>query len=154
MNPDVEDLLSAAVLVQLYMVHFMEKDGVIENNVSIVNLKDLGIFNLPYAMLKNVMQTTQGQFKGRARTIICLNSPRTISIAWNTVRYFIDELTAKKVAINSGPTCKELFELADPSQVEEKFGGSAPNMTSYWPPRLPSEEFGVEIDEEAFKDLS
>ena len=37
------------------------------------------------------------------------------------------------------------MELVDPNQLEEKFGGKAPNRIdgTYWPPSLPNHNFGV-----------
>ena len=33
-----------------------------------------------------------------------------------------------------------------PSQLEWKFGGEAENVTSYWPPIFPSNEYGQNPD--------
>ena len=70
---------------------------------------------------------------------------------FNTVKYFLDETTARKIALYSSHTCKELLELVAPEQLEEKFGGKAKNkeVGDFWPPTLPSMEFGVgqKIDE-------
>ena len=115
MSPTPDDLITAAVLINMYSIHFMEVDGRVENNLSILNLSQMSLFGLPYSMMKTVMGTTQGQFKGRARTIFQLSAPRSISMVWNTVKYFMDELTSKKVVIYSSPTCQELFDLAHPS---------------------------------------
>jgi len=35
-----------------------------------------------------------------------------------------------------------LLELWHPSQVEQRYGGDAPDVTEYWPPYSPSEEYG------------
>ena len=37
--------------------------------------------------------------------------------------------------------------MVHPSQLEEKFGGTAPNVTQYWPPHFPdSTEYGHDPD--------
>jgi hypothetical protein len=74
-----------------------------------------------------------------------MNSPTAFSILWQVIRYFIDQNTAKKVAIVSRNTCPELLELVSPNQLEEKFGGTVKNRVpgEYWPPRLPDMEFGI-----------
>ena len=46
----------------------------------------------------------------------------------------------------SSNTCTTLLELTAPNQLEQKFGGTAPNKEegSYWPPCLPDEDFGID----------
>ena len=39
-----------------------------------------------------------------------------------------------------------LHELIHPSQLEQKFGGEAENLTEFWPPRHISDEFGHDPD--------
>mmetsp|Transcript_3953 Transcript_3953/g.5960 ORF Transcript_3953/g.5960 Transcript_3953/m.5960 type:complete len:109 (-) Transcript_3953:26-352(-) len=68
-----------------------------------------------------------------------------MSIVFNTVKYLLDEATAKKITIYSSNTCKELQDLVAPEQLEERFGGKAPNREpgNYWPPTLNNTNYGA-----------
>ena len=43
-------------------------------------------------------------------------------------------------------THSSLQDLSHPSQLEQKYGGSAANTTKYWPPRHISDEYGHDPD--------
>lgn len=47
----------------------------------------------------------------------------------------------KKINISSDLDLSKLFQHTNKSQIEEKFGGTAPNVTSFWPPKCPSQQF-------------
>ena len=47
-----------------------------------------------------------------------------------------------KMAFSSEVYPPELRELVHPSQLERKYGGTAPNLTTFWPPHVPP----IEID--------
>ena len=39
--------------------------------------------------------------------------------------------------MSPNPNPKKLQALVDPSQLQEKFGGTLPNLTKFWPPTFP-----------------
>eukprot|EP00343_Euplotes_focardii_P000565 CAMPEP_0205804564 /NCGR_PEP_ID=MMETSP0205-20121125/7527_1 /ASSEMBLY_ACC=CAM_ASM_000278 /TAXON_ID=36767 /ORGANISM="Euplotes focardii, Strain TN1" /LENGTH=67 /DNA_ID=CAMNT_0053074387 /DNA_START=563 /DNA_END=766 /DNA_ORIENTATION=- len=47
------------------------------------------------------------------------------------------------MVMKGGAYDKQLLELAHPSQIEEKYGGEAADLTEYWPPKVVSNEYGV-----------
>ena len=44
--------------------------------------------------------------------------------------------------MKKGQYDEKLFELAHPSQIEQKYGGEAEDVTEFWPPFCPSNEYG------------
>lgn len=53
-------------------------------------------------------------------------------MAWGAIKAFLEESTVEKISMNSGNTSDELFKQVNPSQVEERFGGKAKNVTTFW----------------------
>jgi len=51
---------------------------------------------------------------------------------WKIAKKFLDGDTTKKVEFYKTQIPVELFKHANPEQVEEQFGGSAPNCTQFW----------------------
>lgn len=48
----------------------------------------------------------------------------------------------------------KIDEMIHPAQLEEKYGGDAPNKTEFWPPTHISDEYGYDpemIDEQQVK---
>ena len=53
----------------------------------------------------------------------------------------MDRVSQQRQIFSSSPNPPELFEWVDRSQLEEKYGGTQPNCTVFWPPRdLPMPE--------------
>jgi hypothetical protein len=75
-----------------------------------------------------------------------LNTTFAINVAWKVIQAFLKPHTKKKISLTSKSTDKELFELAHGSQVEEKFGGEAENVESFWPPIMPSNNYDHDED--------
>lgn len=114
--------------------------------------------NAPYKLVRAVLSFLTQINRGRARTVFSLNAPTTISVIWNAVRYFLDENTQQKVQFTTASTNPMLLQMVHPSQLEEKYGGTAKNRVpgEYWPPRLNSDTFGFgeQTDMAGVKQLS
>ncbi len=115
-----------------YVIRHMLLPGQVENWIVITDLNGLGIMSLPYGVLKEVFAFMQNNFRGRLYKAIVLNAPWTFSAAWKVIENFMEASTASKIVINSGTTDPSLKNLINPSQLEKKFGGDAPNATEYW----------------------
>lgn len=52
-------------------------------------------------------------------------------------------------------TTPELLKAFHPSQLEKKYGGTAKDAVKFWPPVMPSKEYGhdpeILVDEEEYK---
>ena len=73
---------------------------------------------------------------------MAVNATEAIYILWKIVQAFLEEYIKKKISIHKENTCESLQKLFHPSQIEQRFGGTAPNVTKFWPPMIPSQEFG------------
>ena len=76
------------------------------------------------------------------------------------MKTFLKETTTRKFTLTDKSQCEELTKLFHPSQLEERFGGEAPECKQFWPPYFPdSEEYNndpenqIEDDEEYLKIL-
>ena len=112
--PSKEDLVSAVTILFEYILTFMLKKGKVENVIMIMDHSGVNPLTAPMWLVKHVLSTIQGQYKGMSRSIFTLNSPYAFSLIWKTVRYFIDATTASKIQINSSPTFKGINDLVPP----------------------------------------
>ena len=67
-------------------------------------------------------------------------------MGWKAVDLILSESTRKKITLTGDLTDKQLKAMVDPSNLEKKYGGSADNVTEFWPPIFPSEEYGCNPD--------
>lgn len=88
----------------------------------------------------------QNNFRGRLFRAYVLNAPWSFSTAYSGIKIFMEESTASKVVISSDPTDPAMQTHINPTQLEAKFGGSAPVVDTYWPPRLPAGDIFVEAN--------
>lgn len=116
--PTGPEVIAGLVATITYNSTLMQKDGIIENVIIVINMIGLGIFNMNYGLMKEILGYITQVMKGRARTIYVLNAPSTFSAIWKVVTYFIDETTARKVQVTSGATSDELISLVHPEQLE------------------------------------
>ena len=62
------------------------------------------------------------------------------------VKGFIEEHTLKKIRILKEGQPQEIKTHFAINQVENKYGGSSPDLTNFWPPYLPSAPYEIEGD--------
>lgn len=56
-----------------------------------------------------------------------MNAPGTIYFTWKMVSAFLDPVTIEKIKISKSNSEKSMFDNIDPSQIEQKYGGTQPN---------------------------
>ena len=96
-----------------FLESFMYVPGRIENMILIIDCSNINVFTAPYAMLKSLMTTTQSQYKCKSRQIIVLNAPKTITIIWNVVKQYLDDVVRNKVGIFNNGICPDLIQMCD-----------------------------------------
>jgi hypothetical protein len=55
------------------------------------------------------------------------------------VQVFIDEETKLKIVLAADGAPQQLVDMFHPSQLETRFGGTAPTPTNFWPPFMGAE---------------
>mmetsp|Transcript_6476 Transcript_6476/g.7233 ORF Transcript_6476/g.7233 Transcript_6476/m.7233 type:complete len:179 (+) Transcript_6476:638-1174(+) len=98
-------------------------------------------------------------YKCRASKCYVFNSTSGLRWLYKLFSPFFDERAKKKLVILDGDYSQELVDNFHPSQLEQKFGGEAENITTYWPPYEASQEYGedptlftIEGEEDTFID--
>jgi len=61
-----------------------------------------------------------------------INASPAVYVPWQIIKKFLDGDTVEKVQFYKNQKIKNLFTHTNRDQVEEQFGGTAPNLTQYW----------------------
>ena len=92
----------------------------------------MGVSELPMSAIKNISQRISLHYGGRLYRMYIVNAPGTIWFTWKIASAFLDPVTVDKIKLSKTNTDKAMLEHIDPSQFEQKYGGTQPNRTSYW----------------------
>jgi hypothetical protein len=74
--------------------------------------------------------TDSDHYPERLGTLLVINAPMMLSIAWKVIQAFLDDVTKTKIKIvGSDPKQWQpiLFEMVDRAQVPRMYGGDAPD---------------------------
>lgn len=105
---DPHVISQAVIFVAFYVINHMQKDGVSENNVVIMDLEQALPWSLPVRALKVFNQTMQQQFKCKNAIVYVLNAHKTFTVLWGTIKGWLDPMLVNKVQLHNANTCAEL----------------------------------------------
>ena len=113
--PSNDQIMGCICLVLEYVIRHMHLQGQIENVIMVIDLVGKGIFSIPVGVFKSIMQTIQLNYKCKSRNLFILNAPGAFTAIWNTVQYFLDENTTRKIQISSQNSHPALHDLVAPN---------------------------------------
>jgi len=144
---EMDVLLDMITFFLEYVIGNMLLPGQVENWVVIADLGKQGITSLPISSIKQVFGYLQNNYRARMHKSYIVNAPFMVQATWTMVKPFLEETTIEKISLSSGNSSADMFKHVNPAQVEEKFGGKAKNLTSYWPPQKCEETVAVAGDD-------
>ena len=151
-----DEVISASAFLFQYIVNNMLLPGQIENWVMILSFEGTSPFNLPDAV-KKLIKTLSENFLSRLYKCYLFGMSFVINILYKFICNFLEEITIQKITVLEKKHTQKLFEAIRMDNIEQKFGGTAPNVqggipNSLFPPRMPS-SFFLKEDEDPQKIL-
>ena len=134
----IEDYIETTIFFTNFVMEHMLVPGKVENWMHVSDMGHQGITEFPLKAIIKFSVILQKMYKCRLANSFVLNPPSSIYYLWKCAKPFIDKATQSKVCIENKGYSGRMLELFDPEQVEEKFGGKAPNITRFWPPVFPN----------------
>jgi hypothetical protein len=142
-----EDWLRSIIYLIEYVVQALCIKGQIENWNILCDCEEASVFSLP-SEFKKLLQVLQDNYKCRLYQMYIMNIPFILRAIWILVKGVLDQTVQKKIQMVE-PGSKELFATINKSQIEKRFGGTAPNMNSYYfPHTTPSNDYFVATDKQ------
>jgi hypothetical protein len=160
-----DEWLQATVYFMEYVVNDLLIPGQVENWIVITDFTGVSFFFLP-STVKKMMVVLQSNWRCRLRVSYLLNTSSIVRGLWKIAKAFLNEATVQKVQFLDSSNKNDIFSQINEHQIEEKFGGKAPNtipgMHQLFPPVFPSNNFlkpgqiesesGI-ISEESYKEM-
>ena len=141
----IEELLQATSFLCQFLINNMVVPGQFETWDMLVNLKGVSVISLPDS-LKKLIPALSKYFLCRLNKTFIIGLNFITRILYKIAVNFIDPITATKIIVLDGKGDPKLFKFIRPDNIEEQFGGTAPNMpidckNGFFPPRMPSPNF-------------
>jgi hypothetical protein len=130
-----EDFLSALVYLLDLVKREMFLPGFVESWIILLETNEIGVTSMPVSFIKQVISTTQHNYPSSLLKLAILNPSFILNTMWSVFKAIIDYETAEKINFMKKKEFPQLLELIPKEQLEEKFGGTHPNLTKFWPPK-------------------
>lgn len=133
---DAERTTRLAVFLLEYMIRYGLCPGRVENWGVIVDLDNAGAHGIPpIGTINSLVTTLQGIYRYRMVWTKIVNAPWWFTGIWTGIKRVVPGESVKKVEI-LGSNMANLAALFEPAQLEERYGGGAPNLeqpTDFFP---------------------
>ena len=145
-----KEIIHASILLFQFIVNNMLIPGQIENWIMILNFNDSSPLYLP-DVVKKIIKTLSENFLSRLYKCYVYGMSFFVNFMFKIVCNFLEEVTVQKINIIDKNNKNKILENIRPDNLEEKFGGTAPNIQegitnniSLFPPKMPSSNFILE----------
>lgn len=119
-----ESILKTIDYVSTMVIDKMMIPGQIENWVTIMDLNQASLGSIPVSTIKTIVGYLSNHYKSRLFRLYMINTTSSVTTIWKTIKFFLDEITVKKINILKEGTPEKLYLHCNKSQIPIKFGGS------------------------------
>ena len=135
MDMDIPELEDNLKFIFNWVVEQLFSLGRVEQFFVIVDLEGVGVLDIPIKKLKPFVAILSHSFKGQMyRSVSCGTSSLMRGI-FNIVSLWLSEFEQESMILCPPGECKdELLKYMSLDKIEERFGGTKPNVSKYFPP--------------------
>lgn len=84
-------------------------------------------------MLEWIVRKLSVVYCHKLEKLFIVNAIPIVKIVYGAIKGFLHKNTEHKIDILGSSDMNKLQEAIDPSELEEKYGGSLANLNYYWP---------------------
>jgi hypothetical protein len=136
-----DDWLACIIYFMEYMIKNLLIPGQVENWNIISDVCGVSLLGLPKDM-KRFMNVLQSNYRNRLFVNFIYGMGTFLGLLWNMVKVFLDEISLRKIRMLKKGQFKDILLLVNPEQLEQKYGGTAPDVKeNFFPPIFPSNNY-------------
>lgn len=133
----IEQIVETCDFFLHYVIEKSMVPGKIENWISIFDMRDVGVTEIPQKHIQNLVKSMSKNYCGRMFKFFATDCNWLVRSLMFMVHQFVDEFTKRKLLTFAGDYHAQLHELVSVDNLEQKYGGRLPNKTAnYWPPEF------------------
>jgi hypothetical protein len=148
------EFIKMIVFYMEFMIRYMLVPGVVENLSVLFDCDGIKIGWNTANLAKQINTVLSGHYNGRVFRFYVANPPWIMSMLMGIAKPLLSARQQAKITIlnSSGDGMKPLWDTIAPSQLEEKYGGTREEVTSFYPIELPPGPFepvisdGVDVE--------
>lgn len=148
---NVDEAIMATHFVAQYVKDHMMYAGKVENWLTIMDVDNMSVSALPKSWIFNFVKAFNHHYYQRNKGMFLMNISWGVNFMWKLVKPFIHHTTQQKLIFEKKSESRRFLTSLDEKlnekvyakQLQKKYGGSAKNVTVFWPPRCPSNDFDV-----------
>jgi len=140
----LNDWLQAIIFIMEYLINHMLIPGQVENWNIITDLGSVSLLFIP-SDAKKILDVLQSNYRCRLVKNFIFGMNLLMRGLMGMFKSMLDETAQRKIRIMDKKKVYELFEIINEEQVEQRFGGKAPNVipgsNRLFPPIFPSDNY-------------
>jgi len=134
---DEDILLKVTLAMADHVTKKYMRPGAIENWTVILDLKDVGVTQIPKKKLQSMVSILQSNFRGRLYKLFAINMPFMIRALWKLFKGMWDKFTQEKLSMYGGGYEADIQKVIPSYNLEKRFGGDLDDVESnFFPPQL------------------
>jgi hypothetical protein len=130
----LEEIFNPVYYLMLVVKAFKMVPYHAEKFVLLIDFNDISLTSIPYFQVIDILSNMGTYFCGLTERTLLYNSVG-ISRIWKIVYSFLPEYQKKKIIFIPKGEERKALEWIDEMQLERRYGGRLPNLTSFWPPK-------------------
>lgn len=104
----------------------------------IIDFTNIGVTQIPKTLLQGMISAMSKNYRGRMFRLFAVHVAWLVRGLYKIVKPMLDEFTSSKINIyGSSDFEADILKIIDAENLEQKYGGKAPNKESnYFPPTM------------------
>ncbi|EPR60260.1 polyphosphoinositide binding protein, putative [Toxoplasma gondii ME49] len=130
-NAEPESVLPVVLFWMETMIHKLLVKNRVEQWRVIIDLDQCSAFSTPAFILKEIADTLTRNYRGRLSQMLIIKSSFVFWGMWQLVSVVLPERTKQKICLYTSNFQNDLFSHVNKNQVEERYGGTCPNVKEF-----------------------
>lgn len=107
--------------------------GLVETVTVLLDVRGVALHQLPVSALTDMTNTLTKQYPFRLNRMLIINDSFFVQTVWNIAKQFLTEVQQQKMLFFRTGYEEELMKEYTPWQLETIYGGTRPEITSFYP---------------------
>lgn len=130
----MEDFIQALIYFTDVVKYNCFLPGHVETWTIIIETNNMSVWSLPIRHIQSIINVTQMNYPQYLNKMFILKPSFIISTSWSMIKGLLDPETATKIQFLKEDDMPNLLNFIPKDQLEQRFGGSLPNLQEFWPP--------------------